>query len=230
VRFIDAFVATLDLHRLGFEKAVAATTGRPPYHPGDLLRLYLSGYLHRLRSSRLLEKECHRNVELIWLLRTLRPDFKTIADFRRDNQDALKKVCREFVFLCRKLNLFGGELSAIDGSKFKAVNSRDKNFHEARLQELIANIDAKIEKYLHDLDAGDDDEGPESGGKLSQEELEQKIAACASARTTTRNWPASSTASTNKSRRPTPTRGSCPRARARRFAPTCRARWTANTN
>ena len=177
VRFIDAFVATLDLHQLDFEKAVAASTGRPPYHPGDLLRLYLYGYLHRLRSSRLLEKECHRNVEVIWLLRTLRPDFKTIADFRRDNQDALKKVCREFVFLCRKLNLFGGELIAIDGSKFKAVNSRDKNFNETKLQELIANIDAKIEKYLHELDAEDNDEGRESGGKLSQEELEQKIAA-----------------------------------------------------
>ena len=176
VRFMDAFVATLDLRALGFEKAVTQNTGRPPYHPGDLLRLYLYGYLHRLRSSRLLEKECHRNVELIWLVRTLKPDFKTIADFRKENKTALKKVCREFVWLCRKLNLFGGELIAIDGSKFKAVNSRDKNFNETKLKELIANIDARIETYLKELDEGDDDDRPSGGGKLSKEELERKMA------------------------------------------------------
>lgn len=176
VRFLDAFVASLDLRALGFQKAVAADTGRPPYHPGDLLRLYLYGYLHRLRSSRLLERECQRNVELIWLLRALRPDFKTIADFRRDNADALKKVCRQFTLLCRKLNLFGGELIAIDGSKFKAVNARDRNYNETKLRELIANLDAKIEKYLRELDQGDDDD-PAEGPKLSRAELERKIAA-----------------------------------------------------
>ena len=176
VRFLDAFVETLDLRALGFTKAVAAPTGRPPYQPGDLLRLYLYGYLHRLRSSRLLEKECHRNLELVWLLRTLKPDFKTIADFRKDNPAALKRVCRQFTLLCRRLDLFGGELIAIDGSKFPAVNSRDKNYNETKLRELMANLDAKIEQYLQVLDAGDDAEPPEAP-QLSRAELERKIAA-----------------------------------------------------
>lgn len=125
VRFLDAFVAQLDLAGLGFQRAVPAGTGRPGYDPGDLLRLYLYGYLHRIRSSRRLERESHRNLELMWLLRRLTPDFKTIADFRRDHPEALKGVCREFILLCRRLELFGGELLAIDGSKFRAVNARD---------------------------------------------------------------------------------------------------------
>lgn len=176
VRFIDAFVGTLDLRALGFGKAMAASTGRPPYDPGDLLRLYLYGYLNRLRSSRLLEKECARNLEVIWLLRALKPDFKTIADFRRDNKKPLQNVCREFTLLCRKLNLFGGELVAIDGSKFRAVNSKDKNFNEKKLRELIAGIDAKIENYLQEMDDTDHDE-PQGGEPLSREALQEKIAA-----------------------------------------------------
>lgn len=175
VRFIDAFVHTLDLRALGFEKAVAANTGRPPYHPGDLLRLYLYGYLNRVRSSRLLEKEGHKNLEVIWLLRGLKPDFKTIADFRRDNKKPLQAVCREFTLLCKKLNLFGGELVAIDGSKFRAVNSKDRNFNEKKLQELMAGIDAKIAHYLQQLDESDHDEPPESG-PLTREALQEKIA------------------------------------------------------
>lgn len=127
VRFLDAFVASLDLAGLGFQRATPSEIGRPAYHPGDLLRLYLYGYLHRLRSSRKLEQETHRNVELIWLLRRLRPDFKTIADFRRENPQGLKAVCREFTLLCKHLDLFGGELVAIDGSKFRAVNSKQRN-------------------------------------------------------------------------------------------------------
>src|SRR5437868_4013238 len=122
VRFIDALVSSLKLNELGFARATPADTGRPAYHPGDLLRLYLYGYLHRIRSSRLLEKECHRNLEVLWLVRTLKPDFKTIADFRKDNKAPLQKVCRQFTLLCKKLNLFSAELLAIDGSKFKAVN------------------------------------------------------------------------------------------------------------
>ena len=110
VRFIDAFVEQLDLGRLGFKHAQLKDTGRPPYHPGDLLRLYLYGYLNRLRSSRQLERECARNLELIWLMRKLRPDFKTIADFRKDNSQGIKAVGREFTLLCRKLELFGGDL------------------------------------------------------------------------------------------------------------------------
>ena len=120
VRFLDAFVAQLDLGTLSFQRSVPADTGRPGYDPGDLLRLYLYGYLHRIRSSRRLEQETHRNIELMWLVRGLRPDFKTIADFRRDHPQALKGVCREFILLCKRLDLFGGELLAIDGSKFRA--------------------------------------------------------------------------------------------------------------
>jgi transposase len=126
VRFIDAFVDSLDLHALGFEHAVAGDTGRPPYHPSVLLKLYIYGYLNHIRSSRRLEKEANRNVELMWLLRKLAPDFKTIADFRRNNGGAIREVCRQFTLLCRQLGMFGGELVAIDGSKFKAVNSRPR--------------------------------------------------------------------------------------------------------
>src|SRR5206468_10169254 len=116
---------------------------------------YLYGYLHRLRSSRLLEAECHRNVEVIWLLGKLAPDFKTIADFRKDNLKPLKAVCRQFTLLCRKLELFGGELLAIDGSKFKAVNARDQNFNAAKLQDLIARADARLAGYWKEMDAAD---------------------------------------------------------------------------
>ena len=119
VRFVDAFVSSLDLSELGFLRARPADTGRPAYDPGDLLRLYLYGYLNRVRSSRMLERETKVNLEVMWLLGKLTPDFKTVADFRRDNLKAIKRVCREFVLLCRKLQLFGGELVAIDGSKFK---------------------------------------------------------------------------------------------------------------
>jgi transposase len=175
VRFLDAFVSSLELHTLGFAKAHTARTGRPPFDPGDLLRLYLYGYLHRIRSSRALERECHRNVELIWLLRTLKPDFKTIADFRKDNAKALQGVHRQFILLCHKLKLFGGELVAIDGSKFAAVNSRAANFNEAKLKELIAHADTRLADYLQELEAGDAAAAPEQA--LTRAELEKKIAA-----------------------------------------------------
>ena len=155
VRFLDAFVDSLDLATLGFQRATPSPTGRPPYPPGDLLRLYLYGYLNRLRSSRRLEREAHRNVELLWLLRQLRPDFKTIADFRKDNLQPLRGVCREFTLVCRKLELFGGELVAIDGSKFRAVNSKRRNFSATKLHQTLAEIDAKIDGYLQQLDAAD---------------------------------------------------------------------------
>lgn len=175
VRFIDAFVARLDLHALGFAKAIAAYTGRPAYEPGTLLRLYLYGYLHRLRSSRQLEKECHRNLELIWLLRQLAPDFKTIADFRRDHRAAFKLVHRQFHLLCHQLKLFGGELVAIDGTKLAAVNARDRNYSQKKLEELLARADARLAEYLQQLDAGDTAEGHEE--KLTRPQLEEKIAA-----------------------------------------------------
>ena len=173
VRFIDVFIEGLDLLDLGFLKAIAKDTGRPPYHPGDLLRLYVYGYLNRTRSSRQLEREAGRNVELMWLMRKLRPDFKTIADFRKENAAGIKKVCREFTVWCKRLELFGGELVAIDGSKFRAVNSSKRNFTEKKLRRMIREIDDKIDQYLKDLDRQDKQEaGPQS---LSREQLKEKI-------------------------------------------------------
>jgi transposase len=173
VRFLDAYVAQLDLERLGFRHASVADVGRPPYDPGDLLRLYLYGYLNRIRSSRRLERECGRNVELLWLLRRLRPDFKTIADFRKDNREPLVGVCREFTDLCKRLDLFAGELVAIDGSKFKAVNSRARNFSHRKVKRKVDQIDQKIEAYLKDLD--EEDQGEREAAGPSGEELRQKI-------------------------------------------------------
>lgn len=175
VRFLDAFVGSLDLHVLGFDKARCADTGRPPYDPAVLLKLYLYGYLHRLRSSRSLEAECQRNVEVLWLLGKLAPDFKTIADFRRDNLKPLKAVHRQFILLCRKLNLFGGELLAIDGSKFRAVNSRDNNFSADKLKELIAHADVRLAEYFKTLDEAD--AAQPDCPPLDKAALQQKIAA-----------------------------------------------------
>ena len=175
VRFLDAFISSLNLHMLGFDKAQCATTGRPPYDPAVLLKLYLYGYLHRVRSSRLLEAECHRNVEVIWLTGKLAPDYKTIADFRKDNLKPLKAVARQFTVLCRKLELFGGELLAVDGSKFAAVNARDRNFNADKLKELIARADARLAEYLAQLDSADEAEPGEA--TLTKSELAEKIAA-----------------------------------------------------
>jgi transposase len=174
VRFLDAFVGQLDLAALGFQRAVPADTGRPGYDPGDLLRLYLYGYLHRIRSSRRLEQETHRNVELMWLLRRLRPDFKTIADFRRDHPAALKGVGREFVLLCRRLDLFGGELLAIDGSKFRAVNARDRSYTPARVAKLQRDIERTITRYLRELEREDETETGTEGPSAAA--LREKIA------------------------------------------------------
>ena len=155
VRFIDAFVDQLDRQALGFRRAVAASTGRPAYHPGDRLKLSIYGSRNRIRASRLRERECQRNVALIWLLKKLSPDFKTIADFRKDNLHPLQKVCRAFTLLCKELELFGGELIAIDGSKFKAWNNRKRNWNDEKLTRALQEIDDKISTYLHDLDAHD---------------------------------------------------------------------------
>jgi transposase len=154
VRVVDAFIDALDLEELGFEVTPEAT-GRPGYHPATMLKIYVYGYLTQIQSSRRLERECQRNVELIWLVRELRPDFKTIADFRRDNGPAIRSVCRRFVALCRNLHLLDGARVAIDGSKFKAVNNREKNFTHERLQRRIAAIDEGIARYLAELDRED---------------------------------------------------------------------------
>jgi transposase len=175
VRFLDAFVGTLDLRTLGFAKATVQNTGRPPYDPADLLRLYLYGYLHRVRSSRMLEAECQRNVEVLWLLGKLAPDHKTIADFRKDHRKALAGVTRQFTLLCQKLELFGGQLAGIDGTKLCAVNSKDANFNAKKLQELIQRADARTAEYLAQLDQAD--AGEPAHPTPTKAELAAKIAA-----------------------------------------------------
>src|SRR5256714_15176440 len=155
VRFIEAFVNGLDLAAAGFARVQSKETGRPGYAPADLLKLYIYGYLNRIRSSRRLEAESQRNLELMWLLRTIHPDFKTIADFRKDNRQWFKSVFKQFNLLCRKLDLFGAELVAIDGSKFKAVNNPSRRCSPEQLQELVQKIEERIEAYLQQLDRQD---------------------------------------------------------------------------
>ncbi len=175
VRFIEAFVDNLDLAAAGFARIQPKATGRPGYAPADLLKLYIYGYLNRTRSSRRLEAETHRNIEVIWLLRHLKPDFKTIADFRRINHKAFRPVFRQFVLLCRELDLFGKELLAVDGTRIKAVNNKDRNFTRASLKEFIRLADAKLDDYLQRLDHADAAETGTSGSRV--ENLAEKIAA-----------------------------------------------------
>jgi transposase len=151
VRVVDAFVEKLDLLRLGFDGVEPSATGRPAYHPAVLLKLYIYGYLNGIQSSHRLEREARRNVELIWLTGRLMPVFKTIAGFRKDNRQAIRKVCLSFVELCRELELFSAKLVAIDGSKFKAVNSRDRNFTKAKIKNRLKQIDESIERYLTEM-------------------------------------------------------------------------------
>src|SRR5438477_3642815 len=155
VRVIEAFIDELDLAALGFAGMMPAATGRPAYHPATLLKIYVYGYLNRVQSSRRPERECQRNIELVWLTGRLMPDFKTIADFRKDNGEAIGEVCREFVVLFRRLELFSEASVAIDCSKFKAVNTRDRNFTQAKMQRRLAQIDESIARYLSQLDSAD---------------------------------------------------------------------------
>ena len=174
VRFIDAFVDGLDLDAAGFERVQPQRTGRPGYDPRDLLKLYIYGYLNRVRSSRKLEVETHRNLEVIWLLRQLRPDFKTIADFRRNNRDAFRQVFREFVTLCRGLDLYGCDMLAVDGTRLKAVNNRQRNYTKAKLVKALARIDDQVDRYLREMDTRDTDA---AGVPASDVDLAEKIAA-----------------------------------------------------
>jgi transposase len=169
---IDVFIDELDLSGLGFRTEPQAI-GRPAYHPATMLKLYVYGYLNRVQSSRRLERECQRNVELMWLTGRLAPDFKTIADFRKDNGKAIRQVCREFVVLCRKLNLFADAFVAIDGAKFKAVNNRDRNFTRAKMKRRLAQIDESIERYLGQLESADR-QAPEVA-ETKKERLNDKI-------------------------------------------------------
>ena len=181
VRFIDAFVDGLDLAAAGFARVIPKTAGRPAYAPADLLKLYIYGYLNRVRSSRRLEAETHRNIEVIWLLRHLKPDFKTIADFRRDNRKAFRPMFRQFVLLCRQMDLFGRELLAVDGTRIKAVNNKDRNFTRASLTKFIELADAKLDDYLQRLDQSDVAEVKTDGSRVKN--LAEKIAAIRARRT-----------------------------------------------
>ena len=170
VRVIDVFIDDLDISGLGF-KAEPAATGRPGYHPKTMLKLYVYGYLNRVQSSRRLEVEAQRNVELMWLTGRLAPDFKTIADFRKDNGEAIRLVCREFVMLCKKLNLLSEKLVAIDGSKFKAVNSRDRNFTRAKMRRRLQDLELAIERYLKRLDQADKSEPAPDDAQTLQDKV-----------------------------------------------------------
>ncbi len=174
VRAVDAFVDGLDLCKLGFVRFAPLDKGRPCYHPATMLKIYIYGYLNRIPSSRRLERECQRNIELIWLTAQLAPDFKTIADFRKDNGKAIREVCRTFVALCRELDLLSVASVAIDGSKFKAVNARDKNFTEAKMKRRLERIDESIARYMAQLETADrhGDAVPEA----KVERLKDKIA------------------------------------------------------
>ena len=173
VRVVDVFVDDLDLSALGFEGLTPAATGRPAYHPAMLLKLYVYGYLNKVQSSRRLEREARRNVELMWLTGRLAPDHKTIADFRKDNGPAIQAACAQFVVLCRQIGLFGAALVAIDGSKFKAVNTRDKNFTANKLKKRLEQVAEHIAGYLRDLDTADRQEG--EAVEARSERLKEKV-------------------------------------------------------
>ena len=163
VRFLDVFVNELDMQSLGFSHALVKETGRPPYHPKDLLKLYLYGYLNRIRAVRLLERESKRNLEVIWLLKRLYPDHKTISNFRKENSQALKGVFKQFVLLCKRLSLFSAELIAIDSTKFKASNSRSRVKNREQINKAIVRIEESINDYLEQMDASDTESESPSG-------------------------------------------------------------------
>jgi transposase len=174
VRVIDAFVDALDLADLGFSGVAPEATGRPSYHPSVPLKLYIYGYLNRIQSSRRLEREAGRNVEVMWLIGRLAPDHKTIADFRRDNGKAIRKVCTRFVDLCRQIGLLATASVAIDGSKFKAVNNRDRNFTRAKVERRRAQLEESVARYLSQLDTADRHE-PTEALATKTEHLKEKL-------------------------------------------------------
>jgi transposase len=174
VRVVEAFISELDLSALGFAGATPAQTGRPAYHPSTMLKIYLYGYLNRVQSSRRLEREAQRNIELVWLTGRLAPDFKTIANFRRDNGAAIRAVCSQFVVLCRQLSLFGQATVAIDGSKFKAVNNRDRNYTQHKATKRIEQVECSIERYLAALDRADREASDVPQARVDQ--IREKIA------------------------------------------------------
>jgi transposase len=177
VRFIDALVDELDRAAYGFQRAVPAVTGRPGFAPGALLKLSLYGYLNRLRSRRRLEQATHRHVEVMWLLKKLRPDHKTIADCRTNNLQPLRQVCRTLTLLCKKLDLFGAALVAIDGSKFRAVNAKELHVTQDKLKKLLAQSDERVEASLKDLDGQENEEEAGTPGGAVVDNFQAKLAA-----------------------------------------------------
>jgi transposase len=175
VRFIDAFVDHLNLSELGFRHAEPEDTGRPSYDPGDLLKLHIYGYLNQVRSSRRMEKECRRNVEVMWLMGRLTPDHKTIADFRKDNAGCIKAVFKEFIVICGSLGLFGAEIIGVDGSKFRAVNSMQRHYTEEKIKEALNRLEKRVTGYLETLDANDRLEDEEQRKVGDSESLREKI-------------------------------------------------------
>ena len=228
VRCIEAFVDGLDLTAAGVARVTPKVTGRPGYAPTDLLKLYIYGYLNRVRSSRRLEAETHRNIEVIWLLRHLKPDFKTIADFRRDNASAFRPVFRQFVLLCRQLDLFGRELIAVDGTRIKAVNNKDRNFTRASLTEFIRLADATLDDYLQRLDQSDATESQTGGSRVKN--LAEKIAAIRHARDASRCWRIWIEPERSESPSPTPIAGRWRRTPVLAWAITFKSRSISSTS
>lgn len=168
IRIIDAFIDSLDMAELGFTQAITKDTGRKPYHPCDLLKLYTYGYLNQVRSTRRLEKECHRNIEVLWLMKRLTPDFKTISNFRQQNEKAIRQACRAFISFCRKAQLLDGRLVAIDGSKFKAAASMGKTYNRKQLDDLQKRLNRQIEGYLTKLAQSEKHEPEEDTGNVKE--------------------------------------------------------------
>jgi transposase len=229
VRFIDAFVDGLDLAAAGFGRVAPKVTGRPAYASGDLLKLYIYGYLNRVRSSRRLEAETHRNIEVIWLLRHLKPDFKTIADFRRDNRNAFRHVFRQFVLLCRQLDLFGRELLAVDGTRIKAVNNKDRNFTRASLTQFIKAADAKLDDYFSASTRATPPRGQQAArGSTTWPRRSLRFASGVNGTRTC--WRSSIRRGKARSRSPTPTAERWRRIPMSRWATTCRSRSMPSTS
>jgi transposase len=187
VRAIDAFVDKLELSALGFDGVAPEATGRPLYHPSVLLKLYIYGYLNRVQSSRRLEREAARNVEAMWLTCRLVPDHKTIADFRKDNGPAIKRVCAQFVELCRQMGLLATSSVAIDGSKFKAVNTRDKNFTQNKVERRRAQLEESVARYFAQLDTADRQE-PSEELAAKTEHLKEKLVKLKARCSALRQW------------------------------------------
>ncbi|VBB08873.1 Hypothetical protein LUCI_4156 [Lucifera butyrica] len=175
VRVIDVFVNNLDLNKMGFKYATPKTTGRKPYNPADMLKLYLYGYFNGIRTSRKLETECKRNIELMWLLQELKPDYRTIADFRKDNISLLKNIFKHFSLLCNDLGLYGKEIIAVDGSKFRANNARKKNLTKGKIERMLAYFEQAAERYLELLEHSDDKDEKKNTPTYTKEELQEKL-------------------------------------------------------